>query len=177
MEMKVVSGIEDGRQVFRVGDLPFSTLAEAEEFLEWLDWLLRRHRELAEAAEAWAGRQQQERGSGNPGLHDVVTSLAYLSFMLAGMGAVEQMHLSMIRQITERLEKAGHAPGGAKMMTKGDVAIIMGDEWAKENIGTSLKDKLRTAREPAPPEWVEMARAAEEEAKRKKKATAPGMRM
>ena len=174
--MKVEFKIVDGHQAYVVrtpgGDLPFETLAEAEEFLEWLDWLLRRHRELGEAAEEWAGRQQQERGSGNPVLHDVVTSLAYLSFVLAGMGAVEQMHLSMIRQIKERLEKAVQAREGAKVMTKGDVAVIMGDEWAKANLGTSLKDKLRTAGEPAPSEWVEMARAKQAALK---KTPSPGM--
>ncbi len=170
MEVDVTSEIENDRQVFRVGDLLFDSLAEAEEFLEWLHWLFRRIAARTSAAQMWAGHRQGS--SDTPAIHEIATSLAYLSFVLAGMGAVEQMHLSMIRQIKERLEKAVQAREGAKVMTKGDVAVIMGDEWAKANLGTSLKDKLRTAGEPAPPEWVEMARAKQAALK---KTPSPGM--
>lgn len=104
--MEIKSVIKDNRQLFMVGKLEFETYAEAEEFVEWVSFLLRRRRELAEAAEGWAGRQQQERGSGNPILHDVVTSLAYLSFVLAAAGAVDQLHLTMSRRITSVLEAA-----------------------------------------------------------------------
>lgn len=176
MELKIESSPKEGLQIYKVGKFEFQTYAEAEEFVEWISRLFRRRRELAASAEVWAGRQQQERGSGNPVLHDVMTSLAYLSFALAGLNAVETMHLTMIRQISDCLEKAGQAHGGAKMMTKGDVAVIMGDEWAKEHLGTSLIAKLKTAHEPAPQEWVEMARAAQA-APPKKKSSGPSMGM
>jgi hypothetical protein len=97
MEMKVMSGIEDGRQVFFVGDLPFDTEAEAQEFLEWLDWLMRRVKARSSAAEIWAGQRQAS--SDTPAIHDIATSLAYLSFVLAAAGAVDQMHLAMARRI------------------------------------------------------------------------------
>jgi hypothetical protein len=103
MEMKITSETEDGRKVFRVGDLPFSSMAEAEEFVEWFSWLLRRRRELTEAAEQWAAGKQQH-GSGNLVLHDVVTSLAHLSFVLGGVGVVEEIHLAMIRRILATME-------------------------------------------------------------------------
>ena len=173
MEMKITSETVNGLQIFKIGDFPFSTLAEAEEFVEWFSWLLRRRRELTEAAEVWAGRQRlEEQNCSGVMLHDLMSGLAYLSFALAAAGAVEQMHLAMIRQVTKRLEKVVQASEGAKVMTKGDVAVIMGDVWAKANLGTSLKDKLRTAGEPAPLEWVEMARAKQA---KQKKTPSPGM--
>lgn len=177
MELKITRGIENGHTIYLVGKLVFATHAEAKEFIDLVSRLFLRRRDLVEAAECWAGRQQQEHDSGNPVLHDVVTSLLYLSFVLASVGAVGKMHLAMIRQITkrlEKLEKAVQTNEEAKMMTKGDVAVIMGDEWAKVNLGTSLKAKLKTAQEPAPPDWVEMAR---EEAAKKKKRKSGGHSM
>lgn len=97
MEMKVMSEIENGRQVFKVGDLPFDTQAEAEEFLEWMHWLIRRIKARSSDAEIWAGRRQAS--SDTPAIHDIATSLAYLSFVLAAAGAVDQMHLAMARRI------------------------------------------------------------------------------
>jgi hypothetical protein len=102
MELKVTSEIENDRQVFRVGDLLFDSLAEAEEFLEWLHWLFRRIAARTSAAQMWAGHRQGS--SDTPAIHEIATSLAYLSFVLAGLGAVEQVHLTMIRRITSALE-------------------------------------------------------------------------
>jgi len=107
MEMKIESASkEDGRQIYKVGKFEFQTHTEAEEFLEWVLRLLRRRKELTEAAEVWAGMQQQERGSGSPMLCDMVTGLAYLSFALAAAGAVDQLQLVMARQILASLESA-----------------------------------------------------------------------
>ncbi|MHB1380351.1 MAG: hypothetical protein ACYCX0_12105 [Desulfurivibrionaceae bacterium] len=104
MEMKVMIEIENGRQVFKVGDLPFDTQAEAQEFLDWMDWLNRRVKARSSDAEIWAGRRQAS--SDTPAIHDIATSLAYLSFVLAAVGAVDQLHLTMVRQLTSALEAA-----------------------------------------------------------------------
>ena len=41
-------------------------------------------------------------------------------------------------------------------MTKGDVAVIMGDKWAKKNIDQG-KDKLNVSLEDAPAAWIQLA--------------------
>lgn len=104
MEMKITSEIENGRQVFKVGDLPFDTQAEAEEFLEWMHWLMCRIEARSSDAEIWAGRRQAS--SDTPAIHDIATSLAYLSFVLAGLGVIDQMRLSMSKRILAALEAA-----------------------------------------------------------------------
>jgi len=55
-------------------------------------------------------------------------------------------------------------------MTKGDVGVILGDEWTKKNIGTSMIAKLKTVLEPAPQEWIELAQKKLTEKKEKKKS-------
>lgn len=104
MGMEITSKTENDRQIFRIGDLMFETRAEAVEFIEWIHWLLRRVGARKTDAEIWAGRRQAD--SDTPAIHDLATSLAYLSFVLTGVGAVDQMHLAMIRRITSALESA-----------------------------------------------------------------------
>lgn len=105
--MKVEFKIVDGHQAYVVrtpgGDLPFETLAEAEEFVEWMVWLRRRSRARAEEAQAWSGREAR---SNSPLIHDLATALAYVSFALTAANAVEQVHLAMARQILSALEHA-----------------------------------------------------------------------
>lgn len=66
------------------------------------------------------------------------------------------------RQIQEK-EKEIQAM--KKQLSVGDVAVILGDEWAKKEIGeVAAKDKLARASEPAPVDWQEKARQAVEAA-------------
>jgi hypothetical protein len=60
--------------------------------------------------------------------------------------------------------------GEKKMITKGDIAVIMGDEWAKKNGLHEMKDKLKVGSEPAPQEWIDLA---QKKMKEKKKSPSP----
>ena len=89
-----------------VGEIFFSDYDAAMKlcsFLNWLDQLETGQPIWLELEEAG---QETLWDSGNPALHDIMTSLMVLSFVLAAAGVVQQMHLAMIRKITERLEKA-----------------------------------------------------------------------
>ena len=152
MELKITSDSDFGkneRQIYKVGKFEFQTYAEAKEFVEWVSRLFRRRRELAEAAEVWAGMQEEQLGNDNPAIHDIATSLAYLSFALAGLNAVETMHLAMIRRMTSALEVAHQRQQAA------------GKDFAEK------MERMRAAR---------AAEAAKQEPSQKKK-TGPSMGM
>jgi hypothetical protein len=61
------------------------------------------------------------------------------------------------------------------VLTKGDCALILGDKWAKENLG-EIKDRLNMAREPAPPEWAELAKKKIQEETRANQKSSPAPR-
>jgi hypothetical protein len=53
--------------------------------------------------------------------------------------------------------------------------LILGDKWAKENLG-EIKDRLNMAREPAPPEWAELAKKKIQEETRANQKSSPAPR-
>lgn len=112
MKIKPEAKLVNGQNVWHVrvpgsgGTLVFSSFEEAQEFCDYLNWLLRCHT----GGVAWRMEEQalEPQGSGNPAppLHSLIGGLACLSFALAAVGAVEHIHLSALRRILEVMEKA-----------------------------------------------------------------------
>ena len=167
--MKIEEGQINGKHVFFIrtnwGKLIFETFAEAKKFLDWFH--------ARESEEIWA-ESQDEKVNNNNWLTDIALTLAYISFSLMTLDAVHRIQMAGAKFMFDQISKIYLQPPENKKnmnrMTKGDVGLILGDEWANKNIGTSMIAKLKTVLEPAPQEWIELAQKKLTEKKEKKKS-------
>lgn len=109
----------------------------------------------------------------------IALTLAYFIIALKTADALQKLqlagiellfkHFSTLSSTLSTTPKMG-APEEKTSLTKGDVATILGDEWAKRNFGDlkdkDWKDKLKIASEPAPAEWAELAHKKQAEKKK-----------